>query len=60
MEKNIQFKLYTEPSNNPKIHKISFTALKDEVAEILGVSDKSPNDLQDESDGPLINDAYKM
>ena len=49
-----------DPSNNPKIHKISFTALKDEVAEIPGVSDNSPNDLQDEHSGPLINEAYKM
>ena len=52
-EKN-KFKLYAEPLYN----ELSYITLKDKVAEILSVSDISPEDLDYEIHGPNIIKTY--
>ena len=48
-EENNKLKLYTDSS-----YEISFVKLKDKVAEALGLSDISPEDLQHKTYGPDI------
>ena len=47
---NIKFQLYTGPLGT----ELSYTTLKDEVAEVLGLSDISPEHLEREILGPVI------
>ena len=46
--------LYRSFPVDPKIHLVSLTASKDEVAEIFGVLDFSTKGLQDETRGPIV------
>ena len=48
-----RFELYTDTFDE-----FSFTELKDELEEILGISNISPEQLQDKIIGPRKNSAY--
>ena len=53
-DENCKFELYTD-----FYHEFSFTELKDELQEILGISDISPEHLQDKILGPRVFKAYR-
>ena len=53
-EKNYNFELYTDTSDD-----FSFAEIKDELEEILSISDITPSHLQHERIGPHIRKAYK-
>ena len=54
-EENDKFELYTNSSEE-----ISFFKLKDKVAEALGLSDISPEDLENELYGPDFTKTYRI
>ena len=53
-EENNKFELYTD-----LVDEFSFTELKDELEEILDISNITPQHLQDKIIGPRIIKAYK-
>ena len=53
-DENNKIELYTQPLND----EFSYTQFKDNIAEILGLSDISPEDLQHEIRGPKFLETY--
>ena len=54
-EENIKFELYTGYLEDD----FSYTQLKDKVAEVLGLSDITPEELKQETVGPKTNEIYR-